>query len=423
MGVDEEEVALLGDSAGRRGSASVAQTFGNIIVSIVGTGVLGLPYAYKLSGWAPASAAILLSALVTYYCMMLLISCRKKLEQMGHFDVSSYGDIGGEAYGKVGRYAAETMVVICQCGGCVAYMVFIAQNLSSIFTGSIDKYPLIIYLLIPIEIVLSWIRSLSSLAPLSLLADACNVLAIAMVIKDDLQSLRGWNEVSSFTDWGGLLFAAGVAVFSYEGFSMTLPLESSMRKPEEFGRVLGLSFLVLGAVYTGFGFSGYVAYGSKTLEIITLNLPSDWCTVGVKVGLCIALALTYPVMMHPVHEMFNDKLMATSWFQKVCVSSQIMEKLVIYSLRGSSVILLAIVASSVPGFAVFISLVGSTVSAMLAFVFPTLFHMKILSGCLSFPARAVDILILCSGIAFALYGTVTAINNVFGQSSQTLNNL
>jgi hypothetical protein len=34
-------------------------------------------------------------------------------------------------------------------------------------------------------------------------------------------------------------------------------------------------------------------------------------------------------MMHPVHEMFNDKLMATSWFQKVCVSSQIMEKLVI----------------------------------------------------------------------------------------------
>jgi len=187
--------------------------------------------------------------------------------------------------------------------------------------------------------------------------------------------------------------------------------------------VLGLSFLVLVAVYIGFGFSGYVAYGSHTLEIVTLNLPNDWCTVGVKVGLCIALTLTYPVMMHPVHEIVNDKLMTTSWFQKVCLSSQLMEKLVIYSFRGSSVILLAIVASAVPGFAVFISLVGSTVSATLAFVLPTLFHMKILSGCLSFPARAVDILILCSAVAFALYGTFTAINNVFGQSSQTLNNL
>ena len=99
----------------------------------------------------------------------------QKLKQMGNFEVSSYGDIGGEAYGKVGRYTAETMVIICQCGGCVAYMVFIAQNLSSIFTGSIDKFPLIIYLLIPIEIALSWIRSLSSLAPRSILADACNV--------------------------------------------------------------------------------------------------------------------------------------------------------------------------------------------------------------------------------------------------------
>eukprot|EP00253_Pinus_taeda_P030849 PITA_30849 len=184
MGV-EEEVAPSGDSARRRGSASVAQTFGNIIVSIVGTGVLGLPYAYKLNGWAPISAALLLSALITYYSMMLLISCRKKLVQMGHFDVSSYGDIGDKAYGKVGQYVAETMVVICQCGGCVAYMVFIAKNLSSTFIGSIDKYPLIIYLLIPREIVLSWICPLSSLTPVSLLADACNVLAMAMVIKAD----------------------------------------------------------------------------------------------------------------------------------------------------------------------------------------------------------------------------------------------
>ena len=124
----------------------------------------------------------------------------QKLKQMGNFEVSSHGDIG-EAFGKVGRYAAETMVIIYQCAGCVAYMVFIAQNLSSIFTGSIDKCPLIIYLLIPIEIALSWIRSLSSLAPLSILADACNFVAMAMVIKVDFQSFRGWNEVSAFTDW------------------------------------------------------------------------------------------------------------------------------------------------------------------------------------------------------------------------------
>ena len=93
--------------------------------------------------------------------------------------------------------------------------------------------------------------------------------------------------------------------------------------------------------------------------------------------------MTYPVMMHLVYEIFNDKLVATSWFQKLCLSPQLMKKLVIYSLHGSSVVLLAIVASSVPGFAVFISLVGSTINTILAFVFPTLFHMNIQMGVFS----------------------------------------
>ena len=103
--------------------------------------------------------------------------------------------------------------------------------------------------------------------------------------------------------------------------------------------------------------------------------------------------MTYPVMMHHVHEIFNDKLVATSWFQKLCLSPQLMKKLVIYSLRGSSVVLLAIVASSVPGFAVFISLVGSTINTILAFVFPTIFHMKIQMGVFSatMPLEALEI--------------------------------
>jgi solute carrier family 36 (proton-coupled amino acid transporter) len=34
-----------------RSGATPAQTLGNIVVSIVGTGVLGLPYAFRTAGW------------------------------------------------------------------------------------------------------------------------------------------------------------------------------------------------------------------------------------------------------------------------------------------------------------------------------------------------------------------------------------
>lgn len=54
--------------------ATWAQTLGNIVVSIVGTGVLGLPYAFRFAGWAAGSLGVALAGLATCYCMLLLVS-------------------------------------------------------------------------------------------------------------------------------------------------------------------------------------------------------------------------------------------------------------------------------------------------------------------------------------------------------------
>lgn len=52
---------------------STIQTLGNIIVSIVGTGVLGLPYAFRVAGWFAASLGVIIVGFATYYCMLLLV--------------------------------------------------------------------------------------------------------------------------------------------------------------------------------------------------------------------------------------------------------------------------------------------------------------------------------------------------------------
>lgn len=59
-------------AAGDRTSA--IQTLGNIIVSIVGTGVLGLPYAFRVAGWFAGSLGVIIVGFATYYCMLLLVS-------------------------------------------------------------------------------------------------------------------------------------------------------------------------------------------------------------------------------------------------------------------------------------------------------------------------------------------------------------
>lgn len=403
---------------GRQGTASRPQAFGNIIISVLGTGVLGLPYAFRVSGWAASAGAIFCAALLTYYCMMLVVRCREKSEELDQVNILTYGDLGGHTYGKLGRFAAETMLLISQCGGSVSYLVFVGQNLSSLFTGSSNRSSFFIFILVPVEIALAWVRTLSSLASFSIFADVCSILAMAIVIKDDYSSFQGLDEVQTFTCWQALPFVVGVAVFCFEGFGMTLPLEASMREPQKFGKVLGLAFLFLTSLYVGFGFAGYVAYGNETQDIVTLNLPNDWSAVAVKVGLCISLLLSFPVMMHPIHEMFEIKLMKSSWFQKIS-SVPWMEMVLFKILRAVTVVILAILASSMPGFGVFVSLVGSTVCALLAFVFPALFHLRAFRGCLHFSQKAIDLTILVCGIGFAIYGTYSTCVDVFINQSVT----
>lgn len=134
--------------------------------------------------------------------------------------------------------------------------------------------------------MLSFIRSLSSLGHFSILADACTVLAVAAVVKQDVELLaaRGLAGRSALAGAWGVPFAFGFAVFCFEGFCMTLALEASMADRGRFRGVLFRALAGVTLVYVGFGVCGYLAYGEDTLDIITLNLPHNWSTAAVKVS-------------------------------------------------------------------------------------------------------------------------------------------
>ncbi|KAF5750622.1 aromatic and neutral transporter 1 family protein [Tripterygium wilfordii] len=423
--MDEEsktpaEIPLLQSSS--RGSASAIQTLGNIIVSIVGTGILGLPFAFRVAGWGAGSLGVMIAGLCTYYCMRALVQCKDKLatEELVE-EHKTYGDLGYKCLGTPGRCLTEFLIFISQCGGAVAYLVFIGQNLESIFNGHGLTCAEYIFLLVPIEIALSWIGSLSALAPSSIFADICNVLAMAIVLKEDVQKVMGggfsFKDRKAFTDKiGGLPFAGGMAVFCFEGFGMTLALERSMKKKGAFSTLLAKVFTGITLVYVLFGFCGYMAYGDETKDIITLNLPRSWSAIAVQIGLCLGLVFTFPIMVHPVNEIVEDKLKKVHWFQKLHYNDNIaltrLAKVGIYLSRAILVVLLATLASCVPGFGIFASLVGSTVCALLSFVLPSAFHLKLLGPSLHPLQKTLDFCILFGGLLFAVYGTYSTVIGV-----------
>lgn len=217
------------------------------------------------------------------------IQCRDRLEsEEGEEESKTYGDLGFKCMGTKGRYLTEFLIFTAQCGGSVAYLVFIGRNLSSIFQSYGLSMVSFILILVPIEAGLSWITSLSALSPFSIFADICNIIAMCFVVKENVEmvfegdfSFSDRTAVSSTI--GGLPFAGGVAVFCFEGFAMTLALEGSMREREAFPKLLAKVLAGITFVYVLFGFCGYMAYGDQTKDIITLNLPKNWSAVAVQV--------------------------------------------------------------------------------------------------------------------------------------------
>ncbi|PKI42944.1 amino acid transporter ANT1-like [Punica granatum] len=413
------------------GLATSIQTLGNIIVSIVGTGVLGLPFAFKIAGWLAGSIGVAVAGIATYYCMLILIECREKMAS-DSADLKTYGDLGYKCMGKPGRFFTETLILVSQCGGSVAYLIFIGQNLSSIFKVHSLTFASFVFMLVPLEILLSWINTLSALAPFSTFANVCNVLAMGFVVKQDIQQALGGQ--FSFADRkavtpniGGLPFAGGMAVFCFEGFGMTLSLEASMKERRTFPKVLALAFAGITLAYVLFGFLGYMAYGEETRDIVTLNLPADWTAITVQIGLCLGLAFTFPIMIHPVNEIVEDNLKRLGWFQKLLRSDNDIDssktkiwKLIVFTTRSIVVIVLGVVALCVPGFGVFVSLVGSTVCALLSFVLPASFHLQLLGPSMRLWQKVLDSLILLGGLLFAAYGTYnTAIGAETGSRTET----
>lgn len=59
------------------------KTLANIFISFLGAGILTLPYAFKMSGLLLGGGFLTVLALLAYYCILLLVDCKKAVEHKG----------------------------------------------------------------------------------------------------------------------------------------------------------------------------------------------------------------------------------------------------------------------------------------------------------------------------------------------------
>lgn len=395
--------------------SSQPKTFANVFIAIVGAGVLGLPYAFKRTGWLMSLVMLFSVAALTYHCMMLLVITRRKLEStLGFSKIASFGDLGFTVCGSIGRIVVDIMMVLSQAGFCVSYLIFIGNTVANLLNPGLDRgvgaylgskiwgisaKSFCIWGSLPFQLGLNSVKTLTHLAPLSIFADVVDLGAMGVVMVDDASIIwKNGVEVQAFRGLSVFFYGLGVAVYAFEGIGMVLHLESETKDKSKFGKILAIAMAFIALMYGGFGLLGYLAFGENTRDIITANMGKGLISTLVQLGLCINLFFTFPLMMHPVYEIVERRLSGGRY----CIW-----------LRWLLVLLVSLIALLVPNFGDFLSLVGSSVCCGLGFVLPSLFHLLVCKEDMSWKGWSADMGIIGLGLVLGISGTWYSLMEIF----------
>lgn len=385
------------------GTGSATNAVMLLLKSFVGTGVLFLPRAFLNGGMLFSSLVLLGIAALSYLCFILLIAVRSKVD-------ASYGDIGGLLYGKWMRAAILFSIVLSQLGFVSAYTVFTAENLQAFVLAvsnckSFIDIKFMILLQLLIFLPLSLIRDISKLGFTALIADAFILLGLLYLYYYDIFTISAASyklDITLFnpSSWTLLI---GTAIFTFEGVGLIIPIQESMRRPQQFPFVLGLVMVIITVLFTSMGALSYAAYGSKTKTVVLLNLPQDDKMVnGVQFLYSLAILLSTPLQLFPAIRIMENELFSRSGKYNPYIKWQ---KNIF---RFLLVLLCAFVAwGGANDLDKFVSLVGSFACVPLVYIYPPLLHLKVVAK--TRWERVVDYTICTLGVVGCVYTTVLTI--------------
>ena len=229
---------------------------------------------------------------LSMYCVQSLVDCKVKLPQ-----ARTYADVGRAAYGPYGGLLVDVVVVTCQLGFVCAYLLIIGDTFHQLLPEWYAGYYILVAF--PLLIPLVFLRSMTALAPVSVLTVIVFSIGCSVILWHGFTILENRSYDFIHLDTFGLYF--GQVVFAFEGINLIIPIQDSMQTPANFNKLLYLSYFLATSCFAVFSALCYAFYYDATQDIITLNdLGEGLIPVIVKLAFAIVVFLSFPVGMFPI---------------------------------------------------------------------------------------------------------------------------
>ena len=347
--------------------ASDIEALYHIVCVIAGSGLLQLPYALKLSGWA-GIALMLISAWVNDFTGKLLVKCL----YVSGIRVPGYPAIGYAAYGIAGQRCVELFYNSILLGVTCLYLILAGMNLE-LMAGIFSQKEWIIICAACVTVPLLLLRTLKEVAIVSLFGAIASCLVMIFVVYAgfvDYNNYVGKSE-HSIINLDLLPAAFGTFSFSFGGNFVYPEVEGSMANPSAFPKVLSVAMAVITVMYLVTSVTAYGVYGDATLSPILLNLPKGGIQYTAQIVITAHVLLACPLLITT----FSRDLERQYSIDKIVDTPEQKTKRCL--LRVAVMTSISLIAIAIPYFSDLMMLLGAVANTMLIFIFPTIFYNKL----------------------------------------------
>lgn len=282
----------------------------NLVNSIVGAGIIGIPYALKNTGLVLGVLMLFLVAYLTDKSLRIIVEVACFHPKLRRCNVTTFEDLMSYPFGKFGRLFVLVNMFIMAYGAMVAYLLIIKDTIPTILglahgmNGGIEREFILVATSLTIMVPLSMQKDMASLSYTSLLSVMADTVLVVFVflnspIENSIENSGGvvklmLNNSIKPTLFIGLGILSVAMACQHSSFIVYGSLENGTMK--RWTTVTGYSIGISTVLCAFLGISGFMGYLDETQGDILNNFNGHtFAENGARALLAVTMFFTYPM--------------------------------------------------------------------------------------------------------------------------------
>lgn len=364
----------------------------NLVKTLLGAGMLALPFAFKSQGFVLATLSIVVGY-ATALSGVMLLAYASGFVPAGQ---SSFFEVAKITYPSLAVWFDVAIGLKC-FGVCISYLVIIGNLMPGVTAFFGYETSEMFWLIVAIIIVtpISFQKSLESLKTASMIALSSVVYLVVLVfvhyVRGDTVEQRG--EISLWKPQSASSFISSVPLVVF-AFTLAQNMFSAINELDDksIGNIKKVSSKAIGiaaVIYFVLGALGYLSFGDNVSDnVISMYAPSVSSTLG-RFAIVILVLFSYPLMCHPSRASITNVLNAVRDSLKkrgtdvptdtspLLNAAEIPEKpdeAAVHAIVTALILVLSFVlANTLNSLELILSFVGATGATSVSFIFPGIF--------------------------------------------------